>query len=210
MADAVATEPGIVVGGVVSNREAVVVAHGARLEAPERQDRVTPSGPDRPEAGRTRAPQECQEQGLGLIIGGVPGQSVGADRCSAGGACACFEVGSVLEVDLDRAEVDVERCCGRPGDVGIDVCRRPKAVVDVDGRDVTPRGNGQRDERGRVGATGESTGDGGAVWREGAPAQEIGGVNQRGALVVGDRYRSVWWAERWPLPGCCRAVTDFR
>jgi hypothetical protein len=175
----------------VCHPEAEVVAHGARLEAPECQDRVAPSGSDRSEAGSTRAAQERQEQGLGLVVGGVSGQGVGADRRPAGGACACLEVGTVLDVDLDRAEFDVEGRCGGPGDVGVVVRRPSKAVVDVDCGDVTAGGDGQRDERCRVGAAGESTGDSGAVWWEGASAEQIGDVNQRCSPRVGDRYRSV-------------------
>ena len=191
VADAIPAKAGVVVAGVVCNRKAEVVAHRSRLEASEREDRVAPSGSDRSEAGGTRAAQQRQEQGFGLVVGGVTGQGVGADRRPAGGAGARFEVGAVVDVDRDRVELDAEGCGGGPGDVGIDVCRCSKAVVDVDRGDVAAGGDGQRNERRRVGATGESTGDRCAVRREGAPAEQVGEVNQRCSPRVVDRYRWV-------------------
>lgn len=210
MADPVATETGIVVGGIVDDREAELLAQRLGFGAPEGEDGMAPTGPDCPEAGGARTPEQGEEQGFGLVVCGVTGQRVRSESGPPGGAGSRFEIGAVVEVDADRAELDVELCCGGPCDIGVDVGGLAKSMVDMHGSNSTARSNGEGDERRGVGATGQTAGDRSALGRKGAPVEEVGGVGQRGPSLFGDRYRSVCWAERCLRPGCCLDVTDHK
>ena len=210
VANPVATETGIVVGGIGDDREAELLAQRLGFDAPKGEDGMAPTGPDCPEAGGTRTPEQGEEQGFGLVVCGVTGQRVRSESGPPSGTGSRFEVGAVVEVDADRAELDVELCCGGPCDIGVDVGGLAKSMVDMHGSHSTLRSNGEGDERRGVGATGQTASDRSAFGRKSASVEEVGGVGQRGPASFGDRYRSVCWAERCLRPGCCLAVTDHK
>ncbi len=179
MADPVAAEAPVVVGGVVGDRETELLAHRGGLEPAQGQDRVAPAGSDRSEACCSRASEQRQQDGFSLVVGGVAGQGVGAESRPASGAGACFEVRTVDHVDDDRAELDPEVCCGGSGDLGVDIGARAQSVVDMHGGDPAAGFECQDDERCRVGSAGQRAGDRAVRRRKGAAAEEVGGVDQR-------------------------------
>jgi len=69
------------------------------------------------------------------------------------------------------------------GDLGVVVGAGSQAVVDVDRRDVTLCGDGECDQCGRVGASGEAACHRGSRWRKRAPLEEVVGVVQCNASV---------------------------
>jgi len=208
--DPVATETAVVVGRIVYDRETELLAQCMGFDAPKGEDGMAPPGPDCPEAGGARTPDQGEEQGFGLVVCGVAGHGVRSEGRPPGAAGSCFEVGAVVEVDVDRAELDAELSGGRPCDVGVDIGRLAETMVDVHGSDPALGCDREGDERRGVGSTGQSADDGGAFRWEGATAEEFGGVGQRWPALFGDRYRSVWWAERCLRLGCCLAETDHR
>ena len=181
--DPVAAEAPIVVAGVLGDDEAELLAQCGGLEAPKPQDRVAPARTDRAESGRSGAAQEREEDRLGLIVERVAGHRLGSECGVSGGPRPRLEVGSVVDVDVDHTEADPEAVGDGAGDVGVDVGRVPQAVMDVNGRDVTPGRDGERDERARVRSSGEAARDGGSRRRKRAPVQEVGGVVQCNASL---------------------------
>ena len=107
----------------------------------------------------------------------------GPSAASASAPCPCLEVGSGGDIDVGHAETCPEVGGDVAGDVGVVVGGGSQAVVDVDRRDVTPSGDGERDQCGRVGASGEPARHRGARRRKGAPVEEGGGVVQCNASV---------------------------
>jgi len=132
------------------------------------------------------------------------------EGCPAGLASTSFQIRTIVEVEADRTEVDPQQLRGGAGDLGVGVRGLTQSMVDVHCGDTTVGSAGEGDERRRVGATGERAGDRGVCRRKGAPAEEIGGVEQDRCLGRATRYRSVWWADRCPRLGCCLEVTDPR
>ena len=208
--DPVATKPRIVVRGIIGDGQAELLAQRMGLGPSQGQDGVTPSWPDRAEASGTGSSQQCQQERLGLVISGVTGQRVMPECCSTSSSGSCFEIRTIRDIDSDRPEWHVEVRCHGASDVGVGIGRCPQPVVDVDGGDLASGLDGQGDHGRRVGAAGQTTGDGSISRRKRAPSEKIGGVEQRQSALVGDRYRSVWWAERCPRRGCCLALTAFR
>ena len=153
VADPVATETEVVVGGVVDHSEAELLAQRLGFDASEGEDGMAPTRPDRSESGGPRTPDQGEEQGLGLIVCGVTGQSVWSESGPTGAAGSRFEIGAVVEVDADRAELDAELCGGGPCDVGVDVGGLAETMVDVHSGDSTSGRNGEGDERCGVGST---------------------------------------------------------
>ena len=194
VADPVAAESTVVVRGVVGHVEPQLRAQRLRLGSPEGEDGMPPSWPDRSEAGGSRPTDQREEQRLGLIVGGVAGQGVRPQRLAACGAGPCLEVRAGFDVDLDRTEPDLEPCRSCSCDLGIGIRRWPQAVVDVDRRDLAAGRLSENDQGGRIGASGQPARDSGAGRWKGAPAEEVGGVEQNSASVV-DRQRSVWWCD---------------
>ncbi len=108
MADPVATESRVVVRGVVRDVESELATQLDGLGAAECEDRMARSGFDRAEPGCSRPPQQREEQGLGLVVGGVTGHRLRSEGVASCGAGSRFEVGSVIEFDGDDLERDVE------------------------------------------------------------------------------------------------------
>jgi len=113
----------------------------------------------------------------------VPGHRVGAERGSTGGPCPSLEVRAGNDLDAGHPETGAETLGDRRGDVGVVAGRGPQAVVDVDGGDVTPRRDGERDQCSGVGTARETAGDCGARRRKRAPIEELGDVVQCNASV---------------------------
>ena len=174
VADPVAAEAWVVVARVLGDDQAEPCAQRSGLGTSQRQDRVAPARPDRAETCRAGASQQREEQRLCLVVGGVARHRVGTERGSTGGPSAGLEVRSGDDLDTGHPEVGAEMLGDRRCDVGVVVGRCPQAVVDVDGGDVTPRRDGERDQCSGVGAPRETAGDRGARRRKRAPIQELG------------------------------------
>ena len=84
---------------------------------------------------------------------------------------------------MDHPEFRSELVGDGVGEFGVDVGTAAQAVVDVDGGDVATRCDRKGDQRGGISTSGQPARDGGAVRREGAPVEKVGGVEQGGASV---------------------------
>ncbi len=164
---------------VLGDDEAELVTQRTGLGASQRQDRVPMPGPDRPEAGRSRSTQECEEQRFGLVVDRVAGHRVRPEHGPASVTGASFEVRAVGDVDVGHPEVRAETFGDRAGEIGIAIGRVTQAVVDVDGGDLTACGHGQRNQRAGVRCSaGESAGHRRSGRRERAAVEEAAGVVQ--------------------------------
>ncbi len=112
---------------------------------------MTPTGPDRTEARGSGPSQQAEQQGLGLVVSGVAGQCVGAECCLTDRTGSCFEVGSVIDVDVRQVERHAEMGSDRSGGVGVVVSGVAQPVVDVNGRDVAFRSDRECHQRAGVG-----------------------------------------------------------
>ena len=93
------------------------------------------------------APEEVEEHGLGLVVGGVAGEGVGRQDGVASGAGPCLQVRTRFDDDPLGAEAGAEAVGRRRHDVRLGGRAGTQAVVDVDGRHVAARVRGH-DEQG--------------------------------------------------------------
>ena len=115
MADAVADEPGVVVAGIVNRTEVEVGAELTGLGSAEGEDRLGGRAPHPGQAVEGGAPEEVDEDGLGLVVGGVAGEHAGREGRVSRRAGPGFEVGAVSDVDRDRPEPGSEPLGGGGG-----------------------------------------------------------------------------------------------
>lgn len=110
----------------------------------------------RTQTGDTGSPDEVDEHGLGLIIGGMTGGRFGTEKRISDGTHAGLQVGAWF----DACCVGSEGCPqfgGRPtNDLGLTGGMIPLTVVDVHRRHVTAGRHGQRQKRERVGPAGHA------------------------------------------------------
>ena len=128
-------------------------------------------------------------------------ERVRSEEVVAGGACPGFEIRPIVELSSAAAERHAE-AIGDPlcGD-GLVVGVVTDTMVDMDCEDIEVSGDGERDQRARVGTPREAAGDSCAGRREGAAGEEFAGEPG----CVGSQ-RSWWRRCRLPL-GCCFAST---
>lgn len=151
-------------------------------------------------SGRTASAQEGQEDGLGLIVGGVPGQRVGSDQPTTGVARSCLEVRTVGDAGVLTSERHAEFPGNPFGGRRVIVGTRAVTVVHVDGGDVEIGGEGQRHQGGRVGPARQPTDHRGRWTWKMAASQELAGER-----CCGGAQRS-WWRRCLP-PGYFLAWT---
>jgi hypothetical protein len=125
----------------------------------QREDRVRARG-HRRQAVEARAAQQAEEDGLGLVVGGVTGHHVRGEHGAAGVTGAGLEVGSGLHVDPVLAVRRGPACRRWPGRRSVVGRVGTEAVVDVVGGDDAAGGHGEGQQRGRVGAAGDGAVDG--------------------------------------------------
>ena len=176
VADAVASEPRVDVGGVDDRREAGGVAEGVRLVAAKADDRVGRPRAQRTEAVEAGAPQHGEQHGLGPVVRGVPGGVAGPEHPAPGGAGAGFEVGPVGHHDALGTERGAEGLGGGGHHVGLGRRTGPEAVVDVHRGDLAARRDREHQEGEGVGPAGHRADQRGASSRERAPGQQLGGA----------------------------------
>ncbi len=122
VADPVAPESGVVVGGIIGDRETELCAEGVRLGSSDPQDRVAPSGSDRAEPGGSRPSEQRKEQRLGLVVGRVARQSVRAECRPPSRSRSRLEIGSLFDLDVNDVERDAELHRDHFRHVGVVVC----------------------------------------------------------------------------------------
>ncbi len=169
--DAVANEAGIGVGFIDDGIEIEIGAELMGLGSPKRQDRVAVTGLDSGQADNAGPPKQVDEQRLGLVVGGVPGHRLRADRSKASHAGPLFEVGARLDLDPLLPERGAESF-GRGGNHRAVIGRGwAKPVVDVDHGDSETGGGGQHQEGQRVRPAGDRADNVGVSRREGTAGQ---------------------------------------
>ena len=85
VADPVAAVGGVGVGRVVDRRQAHDPAQRPRLVPAQAEDRPPGAGGDPGQAVEAGAPEEVEQDRLGLVVGGVAGEDVGRQHPVAGG-----------------------------------------------------------------------------------------------------------------------------
>ena len=126
----------------------------------------------RRQPGGAAAPQQADQQGLGLIVARVAGHCVGWEGSSARGAGTRLDVRPRCDVGPVEHERGAEVLGGGSSVLGLVSRRGTKTVVDVVSGDVEPVPQRARDERGRVGSAGEGARDGAARRWETAVGEE--------------------------------------
>ncbi len=159
------------VGSVKGSRPSA--RHTASVSLRRRSRMGWPLAAHAGQAVEAGAPQEVEQDGLGLVVGGVAGEDVGGQHGVAGGPGPGLEVGAGGDVDRLGPEAGAEP--GRGGlDAAVGLGLRAQAVVDVDGGDLAAGGDGQDQQGQGVGAAGDGAGDGvpagGNVQRASSPA----------------------------------------
>ena len=99
----------------------------------------------------TGAPEQVEQHGLGLVVGGVPGGRPRTEDGPAGHPGPGLEVGTLGNGHPDRPEGGAETAGGGGHDPGLPRRARAQGVVDVDGGDVAPGGAGQHQQGQGVG-----------------------------------------------------------
>ena len=171
VAHPVAAEGGRLVGRILDRSQAEVPAERPGL-APAQAEQRPADGPHAGQPVEPGAAQEVEQHGLGLVVGCVAGQDVGRQRGVAGGPGAGLQVRPRRDLDPHGAEGRAEALGRVRHDVGLIVAAGAQPVVDVDRRHSRARGDGQDQQRQRVGAARHRAGDLGAGGREPAAGQE--------------------------------------
>ena len=168
---AVAAECAIGVGRVLDWYQTELVAQRPRLAPTEAEERV-PFGVHGRETVESRAPHEVEQDGLGLVVGGVPSERVGRENRVARLARPRFEVRARAHRRAGRDERGTEAGRGRSYDAGLAVGPRPQAVVDVHRGHLATRLTREHEEGEGVGAARDGAGHAGARCREPAPTEQ--------------------------------------
>jgi hypothetical protein len=167
VADDVAPERPVVVGGVVLERQVEQSGELPGLGSPHVQEGVDQAAPDRRhpgEAGGSGAPEQVAEDGLGLVVGGVAHRH---PLVHAGDLAQCpvagvpghgFGRGPGSDPDPHHGELDAE-ALGHLDRRFLEIGRSGEAVIDVDSAGVAASGGGP-EEDGAVGAAAEGNGGG--------------------------------------------------
>ena len=178
----IAHERGVEVRRIVERLEPLDGADGLGLGPTQRQDRMPMARSDAGEPVGTGTAQEVHEHGLRLIIGGVSQRGLGAEHLMAGEACPRLEIGP----GLDRQRFGPERDTEPRRDLGhehrLDRGLRPDAVIDVHRGDHTVGGDGEHQQRQRIGTPGHAAHEPLPRSGEGAAGEEIG-------MAVGESAR---------------------
>ena len=172
VANAVAPERGPVVGGIDDRDEPEPVAQGACFAAPERQQGPPGARPHAGQAVESRSPQEVEEDRLGLIVGGVPGQDIGGQDPVTGRPRPCLEVRPGGDVHSLGPEAGADAPGGAGHHIGLGRRPGPQPMVDVDGGDAAAGLDGEDEEGQRIGAARYRAGHGGPGRRKGAAGQQ--------------------------------------
>ncbi|CAB4557131.1 unannotated protein [freshwater metagenome] len=187
MAHTVAEEAGIVVRRVVHDRQPERRAERVRLVASQREQRSRRAGPHPGEPVEAGAAQQVDEDRLGLVVRGVPGEDVGRQHGEPGGSCPSLQVGSVGEVDADGARHDPEGVGDGPDRVELERRSGAQTVVDVHGGGVAAGGVGEHQQGERVGTARDGARDRGARGRERAAGEQGGGEQRDLSGIEGQR-----------------------
>ena len=93
MTDPVPSEAGVVVRRIADRLETEPAAQGPGLRSPEAEERMTVSDPHAGQTVEAGAAQEVQEDGLGLVVHGVPGGRLRPHGGTAGLAGPGLKIG---------------------------------------------------------------------------------------------------------------------
>ena len=177
-------------------------AHRLGLATPQGEDRVERSGFDARQPVAAAAAQQSEQHGLGLVVGGVPGERARRQRRTAGATGTRLEVGARREVDRVAHERDAELRCDLRSRVGFGSRFRPQSVVDMVSHHVESVPYGERDEGGRVRSARERGGNlRSGTWRSGTWERAAG--EQR--VERGFRAPSLWRGAHSDSAGASRS-----
>jgi hypothetical protein len=173
MSHPVALMPGIQVRGVVHHFDAESAAQILGVGAPQCQQGPAGTGSHGRQSTSSGAAQQVDQDGLGLIIGGVTGEHVGGQHRIAGCACPCLQVRAVTHLHDGGVERNAHSVGQRPDHLRLSGSAGSKLVVDVDRGGVAPCGNRQDEQSRGVGAAGHRTRDDAACGRERGPGEQL-------------------------------------
>jgi hypothetical protein len=193
--DSIASKPWFGIGGVGHRLQVELLAQCMGLGAPQRQNRVARARCHCRQSGRPAPAEECKEQCFGLIIGGVPGERIGADEFTSCGSRPGLKIGAVGELGVFASKAGAKLVGNTASGERIIIARWSQTVIDVDGGDRKATSYREGYERSRIRATRKSADDRGAGRRKIATSKEV--AHKSGRLDV---QRS-WWRRCLP-PGC--------
>ena len=172
MTHAVASKPQVVVGRVVDRLDPEVGAQLAGFAASDGPQRST-AGVVAGEAVEARTAEQVEEHGLGLVIGGMPGEHLAGQGVVASPPGTGFQVRTWGDVDRDGTELGPSLPGHRRDEIGFGGGVGTEAVVDVHGGDLAASLDRQHQQRDRVGTSGHRAGERRARWRERATGQQV-------------------------------------
>ncbi len=147
VADTVSHEAGIGVRGIIDGFQTESSAQLHRFGSTESEDRMAKSRLHGGETVEPGAAHQVDQQGFGLIIGGVTGHGVGAEDAMAGLASPVLQVGAGFDVDGLGSKSGTESLGRRRHGVGFRCRTGAQAVIDVDGGDIQPRSTCEPQQR---------------------------------------------------------------
>jgi hypothetical protein len=137
---------GVRVRRIPNGHQTNVPAHVDGLGSAQGEDRVTRAGAHGAHSAGGRAPQEVQDDRLGLVICGVPRRRLGRQDAEASGASPGFEIGAGRQDHPLGLEACPEPVSSSLDHFGLGGRSRTQTVVDVYCRDVAPGLDGQNQQ----------------------------------------------------------------